>query len=337
MSKVLVLTSFGKDSVWDSGDPVIFEGLLNIVNSLRNSELLFHCDVVDDVDAVKWCDIVVQAGTPSWTKHSLRRYWWLAIEHRKPVYFLGIGLACHYDNHFWYGAEDFIALKDSGVLKLVVCRDRYAYYWLGSVLGVRKEMLHLLPCPAYFAFNPDPCVDKKSAVVSIPNPDETSRQNELTFFNWDYNIKCVIQGLEECGCRVSVVYQRSGKEHRAFVDRYCDYFGRKINTHESFVEFKEFMISHDVYIGYRNHGALPMAGAGKSALLLGTDYRQSLAECTPFLSHIDISYTEWTPSLIADWFGALNPSGVGQSNLNYRLATYERWQQAIEPYFGRKA
>lgn len=140
--------------------------------------------------------------------------------------------------------------------------------------------------------------------------------------------------LQENLCQVSVMYQRDRELNREFLERLEKVVG-PIMTHASFDDFRSTILDHDVFIGYRNHGAIPAAGAGKASLLLGTDYRQALAELIPFMSKIDISYTGLECSAISDWFSSLNPAGVGHSCLNFRNATFERWQTVLKPFFGR--
>lgn len=330
---LIITTSYSKDDLWDSGDPVIYEGLLNLLPEIKNYKVVFSRDIPDDQieEYVKNCFYIIQAGTPSWMTMKIRKIWAHAINHKKHVALLGIGLAITYYQSFWYGAEEFMWLRDSGLLDLVVCRDKYCYYWLHHKMGVDGTKITTLPCPAYYSLPPNVCHDKKKVVLSIPNPDETARETDMAFFDFRNKMVNLYRGLTDCGAEVSVIYQRHYTKNQVFVDSMSDAFGSRIHCFNSFQEFIDFTSDKEVYIGYRNHGALPIAGAGKCSLLLGTDLRQLLADETPFVSRHDVSHCDFPLYLLFDWYGSLNPEGVGYSSLNYREHTYRRWRNILAP------
>jgi hypothetical protein len=327
---VIVITSH-KQTEWDGGDSVITAGLLAMWPALRNQQLTFSADIraADTEQCVKTADYIVHAGTPSWLTIDSRRFWKAAIKYSKHVSMLGIGLAVPYNSEMWYAAEDFVNLRDSRLIDLIVCRDRLCYYWLHQRLGFPAERISVLPCPGFFIAEPAPALDKKEVVLSIANVEETAHETRDTFQNYYEKTAYLAAELARGGANVRLMYQR--RLGGAFRDELRRFFGdQTVHSFGTCNEFCDFIRTADIYIGVRNHGALPCAGAGKPSLLLGTDYRQALADEIPFLSKIDISYARWEPRQVLDWYHALEPCSVANSLVNYRAITLRRWHDALK-------
>ncbi len=167
-------------------------------------------------------------------------------------------------------------------------------------------------------------------VYSIGNPDETSASSPSVFRNYFAKSRDIIKGLRETGADVRVLYQRSWRKYPAFREwAEREFRNDHIHAFDAFADFAAFMADREVYIGVRNHGALPCAGAGKPSLLIGTDYRQHIADEVPFLSRIDASHAGWSAAEVLDWYRALEPVGVGQSLASYRGLSEARWGKAL--------
>lgn len=335
---IVLLTSHahrGEHGDWEPGDQLITEGLFRVLPELnRHHTTLIKSIPLEEQDLViKNCDYVIQAGTPGWMHPSFRRNWESCKQYNKRIAFLGIGLAVPYEADFWYGREDFTYLKDSGLIDVIVCRDKYALYWIKKKVGFEGSKITSLPCPAFYMMDEDPSgIHKKKVVFSIANIDECSHANIDTFKNYYGLCKETIEALLSRSAEVSVSYMRSFLNHPVFIQDIKQLLGEiPLVGFTTPKEFKNFHRDKHVYIGVRNHGALPMAGAGKPALLLGTDYRQKLTGEIPFLSTIDISYSGINPREILDWYDSLSPHGVSQSLLEYRRISYKKWREVIAP------
>lgn len=330
MSHIIVITSH-KQNEWDGGDSVITAGLMNIFPELKQRKLIFSKDIPENErdDYVKNSDYIIHAGTPSWLTTNNRIFWKLAIKHQKHIAMLGIGLAVPYNSEMWYGSEEFINLKDSGLIDLIVCRDKYCYYWLHQRLGFPSDKIYLLPCPGIFMSEEGVCVkSKKNVILSIANIEETAHESKYTFQNYYEKTSHLANDLERSGANVSVVYQRD--PNNAFIEEMKNLFGNKpVFSFKSDKEFNDFIHKNDVYIGVRNHGAIPCAGAGKPSLLLGTDYRQSIIDEIPFISKIDISHAKWNVSSVMNWYHSLEVSGVSQSLIKFRKIACDRWRDVL--------
>jgi hypothetical protein len=331
---IIVITSH-PSNVWDGGDSVITEGLMKVFPEMCQHELMFSVEIApeDTEKYVQKSHYIIHAGTPSWITQDNRRFWKAAIKFKKHIAMLGIGLALHYSSDIWYGGEDFVRLRDSGLIDLIVCRDKMCYYWLHQRLGFDSSKIEILPCPAFYVL---PCdklsSDKKHVVFSIANIDETSHQTEHTFKGYYEKCRNTIHELRHSGAVVHLLYQRNIRHYENFMMQLKDIFpGETVHSFETQAQFQEFLSDKDVYIGVRNHGALPCGGAGKPALLLGTDYRQYLADEIPFISKIDISFFDWKPRMVMDWYNALDVGSIARSLVHYRNATYNHWQSVLKP------
>lgn len=331
MSHVIIVTSH-KSQEWDGGDSVITAGLLSLWPQLNDQKLIYSRDLeyqrVDEV--VAGAKYIVHAGTPSWMTVENRPIWKAAMKHEKRIAMLGIGLALNYMSDMWYGAEEFINLRDSGLIDLIVCRDKPCYYWLHQKYGFPSDKIKVLPCPGFYLATPDRALTKNKIFFSLANVEETAHETQYTFERYYDKCAYVVEELTKSGASVSLVYQRALTE--AFRDFLKNkFFEKDIHSFNSCEEFCDFVRSQEVYIGVRNHGALPCAGAGKPSLLLGTDYRQCLADEIPFISKIDISHARWQPREVLDWYAALEPENIAASLINYRAITRKRWQDTLEP------
>lgn len=326
----------GENKEWESGDQVITEGLFKILPELDNhrTTLIASLPVEEQDAAIRDCDYVIHAGTPSWLNHDFRRNWKSCEKYQKHISFLGIGLAVTYDGDFWNGREEFTLFKNSGLIDFIVCRDKYAFYWIRDKVGTGGARLINYPCPAFYTLNEAPSTAKKKVVFSLANVDETSHSSENTFREYYQKCKYTVDELRAGQAEIFLTYQRSFRNHAAYVQSMRELFSEYTLTgFDTPEEFTEFHKDKDVYIGVRNHGALPMAGAGKPSLLLGTDYRQKLAEEIPFLSKIDISFCGINPREILDWYHGLPSSvyGIASSLINYRRSTLKRWREFLTP------
>lgn len=335
--KIVILTSHdnrGKDGIdWEPGDQMITEGVYRLLPELNKHEvvLIKAFKPEDQDEVIKNCDYVIQAGTPGWIHPSFRKNWESCAAHKKHIAFLGIGLAVPYEADFWYGREAFQTLVDTQLIDLIVCRDKYALYWIHKRMGFNSARIWSLPCPAFYMMDEDPSTTKKKVVFSVANIEETSHAGIDAFKEYYANCRYIVKELEKSGAEVFVNYMRFHAHRPAFITEMQELFDRTIYGFKSPAEFRAHHRDKSIYIGVRNHGALPMSGAGKPSLLLGTDYRQKLAEEIPFLSKFDISYTGLNPREILDWYHALEPQNVSMSLLNYRRLTYQRWRRYLAP------
>lgn len=331
----LILTTHNEQT-WDAGDGIITEGVFTLLPELQKYRMMYSEDLESKSDSeielvVAGARAVISAGTPSWMRYLSRKIWKACVATRKPISFLGIGLGVNYFQTFWDGAEDFMRLRDSGMIDLIVCRDKFTYYWLHHQLGFDSGKIRILPCPALYLLDPVTPFNalQRNIALSIPNPEETARQTPTAFHDWDRKFKHIAMELEKNGSMVHFCYQRRGRD--SFIDTFRQYFKRSITCFSNVQEFKTFAADKDVYIGVRNHGALPFAGAGKPALLLGTDLRQFLADEIPFISRMDISCINWDQAFVFDWFYSLDLEGVGRSLINFRDFTKRRWREVLRP------
>lgn len=336
--RVILITSH-RGNEWDGGDSVITHGLLNLLPELAGCEIAFSEDIPDDRtdEAVEWSDYIIHAGTPSWHRVANRRFWEAAKKHRKRLALLGVGLAVPYQLDFWYGSEAFIDLRDSGLIDLIICRDKFCYYWLQQRHGFDSTKILTLPCPGLFLVPPRMIRSKRKVIVSVCVPELTGAASAYTFQDYHAKTRHLIEELRGCGAQVSVIYQR--EMSRSLESLLMDQFGvSKIHSFGSRDSFCRFVLDHDVYVGVRNHGALACAGAGRPSLLLATDYRQSLADEIPFISKIDISHKRWEVSEISDWYRSMVPDS--QQLVTFRHLALGRWNDAtkhLRDYLGGRS
>ncbi|MCK5161618.1 MAG: hypothetical protein KAQ99_08610 [Candidatus Aureabacteria bacterium] len=319
---------------WDAGDPIIQEGIYRLLPELENINFVSSVRIPDnEIDEyVKNCRHIIQTGTPSWINPIYRLFWKACIKYNKRISFLGIGLAVPYTSDFWYGREEFFRLKEAGLIDLVVCRDKLCYYWLTKSLGLPKAKTHLLPCPGFYVLEPKLISEKKNIILSIPNPEETSVSRKDVFKEALYKFKHIQIELEKHDARVFMTYHRHLPSFKPFHEEFKKAFpGKDLNWFPLWPDFKKFHEDKHVYIGVRNHGALPCSGGGIPSLLLGTDDRQHLADEIPFLSKYDISRNSFDPRFIIDWYTSLIPTGISLSLSNWRDVTYQRWQEILKP------
>src|SRR4030042_3091708 len=276
---------------WDAGDSIIYEGILRVLPELYNYELIFSLTIPkNEVNKrVKEAKAIVVAGSPSWMNESHRVIWKACIEERKSIFFLGIGLANHYANDWWAGREQFIELIQSGLIELIITRDRYAYYWICQRSGMQENKVTMLPCPAFYTFPIKPTVERKKEVVfGIANPWETSCSTPKVWEAYYEKVNYLLEELKKANCNIYVTYQRTPGNYVGWIEEYEKNIAYPMFWFKTPEEFENFHKNKDVYIGFRNHGALPSAGSGMPSLLLGTDFRQSLGEMVPFLAKQDI-------------------------------------------------
>jgi hypothetical protein len=337
---IIILTTHsnrGENGEWESGDQVITEGLFNLLPELNDHKTTLIASVpVEDQDAaIKECDYVIHAGTPSWMNLDFRRNWRSCEAYKKRISFLGIGLAVPYEGDFWYGREDFTMFKNTGLIDFIVCRDKYAMYWIRDKVGTGGAKLVTYPCPALYMLEEAPPRRKERVVFSIANIEETSHASVNTFRDYYRMCRYTVDELRLNGASVSITYQRAFGNHPGFIHEMKSLFqGYPLVGFNTPAEFRAFHQDQEVYIGVRNHGALPMAGAGKPSLLLGTDNRQMLAEEIPFIGKFDISFCGMNPREVLDWYNALpshGSSGISSSLINFRRSTHKRWREFLEP------
>lgn len=323
---VILITPHRKDE-WDGGDSVITHGLFRLMPELLGCELIFSEEIpyADTDDAVGSCDYIIHAGTPSWHRTLNRRFWIAAIKHNKRITMLGIGLAVPYNAEMWYGSEAFVGLRDSGLIDLIVCRDKLCHYWLTQRLGFDSSRIQTLPCPGFFLNPPHAVEDKTRVIVSVCNPEETGKETQYTFQDYFEKTRHLIGELANCGAMVSVIYQRAMS---AWFEQFLigELGVERIHSFATKDGFSNFIDEQDIYIGVRNHGALPCAGAGKPSLLLGTDYRQALVDEIPFISKIDISHKRWEAREVVDWYRSVEPDS--RQLLSFRSIAESRWSEA---------
>lgn len=333
MKKIIVITSHKKNE-WCGGDSVITHGLMELIPSLKDCDLTFSVEIpFNETDHyVSECDYVIHAGTPSWMTLDNRRFWRSCIKHKKHIAMLGVGLAVPYSFDLWYGVEDFIALRDAGLIDLIICRDKYCYYWLRR-LGYYDNKMYLLPCPGfYISANTKVVQDKKNVVLSIANIDETAKQTENTFRKYYEKKKYVLDELRARGAVVELLYQRNIENYPSVKNDYNKWFPNEpIHSFETKEQYLNYISTKDVYIGVRNHGAISCASIGIPALLMGTDYRQFLADEIPFISRTDISHADWSPVFVFTWYDSLHTESISQSLIKYKDITKEQWLRNIEP------
>ena len=334
---VVILTSHsnrGENKEWEPGDQQITEGVFRILPELNNHNIILikTLEPEQQDEAIKNCDYVIVAGTPGWVHPSFRKNWKSCEKYGKHISFLGIGLAVPYEADFWYGREDFTHFKDSGLIDLVVCRDKYALYWIKKRVGFDGSRIASLPCPAFYMMDKAPVKEKKKVVFSIANIAECSISSFDAYKDYYNNSKDLVKDLKKIGAEVFITYMRSIPNHAEFMVEMKELFPEDtITGFNSPQEFRDFHTDKDIYIGVRNHGALPMSGAGKPSLLLGTDYRQKLAEEIPFLSKIDISYSGINQREVMDWYHSLSPEGISRSLIDYRNISYKRYRTLLKP------
>lgn len=327
MKKIILITSHLKNE-WDGGDSIITDGLYQILPELKNHDIIYSKSIShsETEKTVSECDYVIHAGTPSWITINNRRFWKACVKHKKHIAMLGIGLALHYSSDIWYGGEDFVVLKDSGLIDLIICRDKFCYYWLKK-LGYNHEKIYLMPCPGYYLMkNNNITINKKEIVFSLANPDETSHQTEETFKRYFNICREIIDNLKNKG-NVYLLYQRDIDKHPEAAYVFNMYFPKeKIYSFKESLKFQEFILDKEVYIGVRNHGALTFGGAGKPSLLLGTDYRQFITDEIPYISRIDISFIGCLVESILAWYDSLSAESISKSLISYRDITFKKWR-----------
>ena len=340
MSKkyVLMLTSVsGKRTAeegFDAGDSIISEGVQELLPELKQFDMVFSANVpeADKEEATKNAHYIIVPGTPSWMHMRHRRYWEYAKKHKKHMAMLGVGMAMPYDGTFWDGSREFVELKDSGMIDLVVCRDRLCYFWLCQRIGFEHSKARVMPCPAFYTLVPKKVESKKNVVLGIANIEEVSHSCDHTFHGYYSRTGDLISELRAAGANVFISYQRNPNNYPGWIEFYKKTFpDYPMTWFPSWNDFITFHANKDVYIGVRNHGALPCAGAGMPALLQGTDYRQLLANEIPAICRLDISHTIWNVDFVMDWYNSLEPTGISANLINWRTITYARWRKILAP------
>jgi len=354
-------------SVWDwgPGDGSILQGVYNLLPELLKYDVHFSTyytknhdtsknDMVKYEELLKTAKYVVVPGTPSWV-HTIHRVTWkLCMKYKKPLCFLGIGLAIPYDGDFWYGKEEFMALRDSGLIDLIVCRDRHCHYFLNKGCGISPAKVVTLPCPAFYTFPPRDVTEKKNVVYSLANVDNIATAAADTLKGYYRHSQTIVRELRNKGAKVSIVMNDMIDDRHPFYKYFKEelfpgeelyrFWGYKENGEVDYRNavdapgpkaYVDFHKDKHVYIGVRNHGALPCAGAGIPGLLLGTDLRQTLADEIPFLSRLNISRAYWKATYVLDWYDALEPVSISKSLRKWRDSSYNRWREALKPVIER--
>jgi len=318
---------------WDAGDPIIQEGIYQLLPGLERADCVSSSRIPNnEIDpVVRQARYLIQTGTPSWMNYRYRLWWEAAARAGKKIAFLGIGLAVPYNGDFWFGREDFIRAKDAGIIDFIVCRDPLCYYWLLHRCGIPQQKISLLPCPGFYVLPPRQRTEKKKVVFAVANPEEVSCGTHTTFKDYFEKAEYIVTELEKRGAEVFLAYHRHLPSFPDFVKTCGKFFpNKKLHWFPLFEDFKEFHRDKDVYIGIRNHGALPCAGSGMPSLLLGTDYRQHIADTIPFLSRFDISYIGIDPCAVIDWYYALRVKDISDSLSAWRGVTHDHWQDVLE-------
>jgi hypothetical protein len=328
---------------WEAGDAVIHQGLRMLLPELAKFDihhsayyLVNHDQTKNDPakleELIRTARYIITPGTPSWVNEVHRVAWKMCIKHKKKVAFLGIGLAVPYEGDFWYGREALVGLKNARLVDTVVCRDRLCYYWVHQRAGIAPGKAIVLPCPAFYMFPQKRVTSKKKVVFAIADVEEVSHASDETFKEYYNKTVWTVNELRTAGAEVSIAYHRWRDDNSPFYKKFKELFPKdelhRFRTPESYVNFHK---DKDVYIGVRNHGALPCAGSGMPSLLLGTDCRQYLADEIPFIAKLDISFCDWEPTFVMDWYRSLEPSGTSQSLLTWRNLTYNHWRQWLAP------
>lgn len=317
---------------FDAGDPVILEGVYKLIPELKkhfdirfSSKVLLEEGIVALENLIKDAHYVIVPGTPSWCDHEHRLSWRFCVKHKKHMTLIGVGAAVPYNGNFYNGHEELVELSTSGLIDLAICRDRFCYWWLTSTCGFNTAIAKVFPCPAFYVFDPKEVVKKNNVVMSVAFPPEVSHSSENTFIDYFSKTNYIIHELEKRGHTVHLTYQRTLPNYRGLKEFFDDKFeGRLIHWFDTFEKFHDFHKDKDVYVGVRNHGALPCSGSGMPSLLLGTDYRQYLADEIPFLSRLDISHAIWQPYYILDWHASVYPRTISDALRHWRNITYQR-------------
>lgn len=322
---------------WDAADPLIMEGIYNLIPELHDEEVVHSIRIPMIKEAVyecvKKCRYVIQFGTPSWYEFRNRMFWQACMEYKKRISFLGVGIAIPYECDLWKGKEDIIRLRDSNLIDTIVCRDPYSLYWLRDRCCIPGGLVYQLPCPGFYSLpmREKPVESKTNVVFSIANEAETSVSTKRLYQRYFEDLEYTAKELEHRGAKVHFSYQRYLPSFMEFDMEFKAKMpaGRTFTWFPSYNKFNEFHSNKDVYIGFRNHGALPCAGSGMPSLLLGTDSRQMLAMEVPYISRFDFSYTGFDVRTIIDWYNTLHPLSISQSLLSWRKTTTTRWQTPI--------
>lgn len=333
---ILVITSH-RQGEWCGGDSVITAGLLRVWPELAACRLLFSADVpeAETDDAVASCRYIVHAGTPSWYAEERRRFWVAAARHRRRIALLGIGVAVSPLQTWWYGCEAFMRLRETGLVDPIVCRDRSAIYWLSTRLGWDAQQIQVLPCPGLFAAPPGrPSPWKDRVLLSIADPEETGSARPETWAGYWERMGLLRTALAGEGADVTLVYQRRPRPGFLEIARRA-FGGSDITWFSAPQAFYEALAHHDVYIGVRNHGAMPAAGAGLPSLLLGTDERQRLADEVPYIAQQDIGHVPPDVRGVLDWWRSLDALGMSRSLVEFRTLAERRWREVLTPLQGR--
>ena len=324
---------------FDAGDPVILEGIFKLIPELKNnfdvrysSKALVEGGMEALEKLIENALYVIIPGTPSWWDPEHRLSWNFCAKYKKRVTLIGVGSTVPYDGDFYYGREELNEMRMAGIIDLVICRDKFCYWWLTQKCGFSTTNTFVFPCPAFYTFDIKEVTSKKNVVMSIGFPSEVSHSSENTFRDYFTKTKYIAEELEKRGHTVHFTYQRTLPNYQGLKEYFAEKLpGRNVDWFDTFEKFQSFHKDKDVYIGVRNHGALPCAGSGMPSLLLGTDNRQFLADEIPFLSRMDISHALWQPYAVLDWHAAVYPQSISQSLRYWRTITYQRLRAAFLP------
>jgi len=324
---------------FDAGDPVILEGIFKLIPELKNnfdvrysSKALVEGGMEALEKLIENALYVIIPGTPSWWDPEHRLSWNFCAKYKKRMTLIGVGSTVPYDGDFYYGREELNEMRMAGIIDLVICRDKFCYWWLTQKCGFSTTNTFVFPCPAFYTFDIKEVTSKKNVVMSIGFPSEVSHSSENTFRDYFTKTKYIAEELEKRGHTVHFTYQRTLPNYQGLKEYFAEKLpGRIINWFDTFEKFQAFHKDKDIYIGIRNHGALPCAGSGMPSLLLGTDNRQFLADEIPFLSRLDVSRALWQPYTVLDWHAAVYPQSISQSLRYWRAITYQRMRAALAP------
>lgn len=157
---------------------------------------------------------------------------------------------------------------------LATVRDEHGYQLLRDL----NQEVHLLPCTATWASRWVNINPSKSNVVGLipPSPNQFNKdliqkgtsEQAMAWFN-DYFVKIKIE-LAKVGLDTQVICHSEAEYHHFKKDKNAFY------TNDLYCLLNHYGTVHGV-ISARLHGALPVAGMNKQAVLLGIDTRQSAA------------------------------------------------------------
>lgn len=328
---------------WEAGDGPITQGVYALLPELKEYDIHFSSYYLRNHDKSKedpkkyeellaTAKYVIVPGTPSWAHEVHRQSWKLCMKHKKHLSFLGIGMTLGYDSTWWNGIEDFVRLRDSGLIDRIVCRDRRCYYWICHRAGFDSARIITLPCPAHYMFPTHEVTTKRKIVYAITSVNNCGHSTDNTFVEYYNRSKEIVRNLRAQGNEVFIAFHRWIDDNHPFYQEFTEMFPNeplhRFPTPQSYIDFHR---DKDVYIGVRNHGAFPCGGSGMPSFLMGTDNRHYLVDEAPFISKMVITHADWRWNTVTDWHECLYPKDVSRSLIAWRERSYVRWREFILP------